>query len=142
MNTAAQLELGHSWSENADKIRYIGFSASEAVTRPYARFFYPEMDSLPENVREALLTGPLSHELLPPVDHASESQVPGDWPVETGFTSGQDGSARVFVQSHTPSMTTSMRDWWFLWHGSSGQRYKLKHLRAYMPNVDHQESVS
>ncbi len=95
-------------SEHADKVLHLGLNPSEAATSPYARFFKPEMESLPENVREALATGALAHELLPTVEHAGELQAPGYWPVETGYTLGSDGSARVFVLSPMPGVTPAM----------------------------------
>ena len=119
-------------SETADNILHIGLSQREAATSPFARFFNPVMEHLPVHVVEALTTGALAHELLPPVEHAGELQAPGYWPVETGYTIGPDGSARVFVLSPMPGVTPAMWDWWFVWHGSSGERYKLWHPQAHV----------
>ena len=119
-------------SETADNILHIGLSQREAATSPSARFFNPVMEHLPVHVVEALTTGALAHELLPPVEHAGELQATGYWPVETGYTIGPDGSARVFVLSPMPGVTPAMWDWWFVWHGSSGERYKLWHPQAHI----------
>jgi len=111
---------------------HLGFSAAERAQSPYARFFNPDMAALPAHVRDALAVGGVAHELLPPVDRAGELQRDGYWPVETGFTRAPDGSARVFVLTKMPGVTPRMWDWWFAWHGSEAQRYKLWHPRAHV----------
>jgi hypothetical protein len=109
---------------------HLGFTDAERATSPVARFFRPEMEPLPAHVREALLTGAVAHELLPSAAHAPDMQRSGYWPVETGYTLAPDGSARVFVLTHMPDVTPAMWDWWFAWHGSHAERYKLWHPRA------------
>lgn len=110
----------------------LGFDDSELAASPYAGFFKPEMAPLPEHVREALSTGAVAQELLPPVERAPDLQHAGYWPVETGYTLSSDGAARVFVLTKMPEVTPAMWDWWFAWHGSQAQRYKLWHPRAHL----------
>ena len=111
---------------------HLGFDAAELAASPYALFFRPAMAPLPAHVREALLTGGVAHELLPPVARAAQMQNAGYWSVETGYTLAPDGSARVFVLTEMPGVTPAMWDWWFAWHGSHAQRYKLWHPRAHV----------
>ncbi|HWA90296.1 MAG TPA: hypothetical protein VG889_09695 [Rhizomicrobium sp.] len=99
---------------------------------PYGRHFNDAMAPLPDHVREALLTGPVAHELLPPVERAPELQRDGHLAVETGFTRAPDGSARIAVLTKMPGVTPAMWDWWFAWHGSEAERYKLWHPRAHV----------
>jgi hypothetical protein len=111
---------------------HLGFDAAERVESPYAPFFRPDMVPLAEHVREALLTGGIAEALLPPVECARDLQRPGYWPVETGYAHSSDGAARVFVLTTMPAVTPAMWDWWFAWHGSEAQRYKLWHPRAHV----------
>ena len=111
---------------------HLGYTSTELAQSPYAAFFRDEMAPLPEHVKEALLTGGLAYELFPLVDHADELLEPGYWPLETGFGLGPDGSVQVFALTQMPKVTPAMWDWWFAWHGSEAQRYKLWHPRAHI----------
>jgi len=114
---------------------HLGYTATEMASSPYARFFKPDMAPLPEHVREAIAVGLQSVDLLPPVASARALQTPGYWPVENGVTISPDGAFRVFVRTDMPGVTPEMWDWWFAWHGSEAQRYKLWHPRAHMHAV-------
>ena len=114
------------------KSAYLGYAAHELETSPYARFFRSEMTPLPEHVREAIAMGLQTVDLLPSVESAPELQARGYWPVENGVTISPDGAFRVFVRTDMPGVTPAMWDWWFAWHGSEAQRYKLWHPRAHM----------
>ena len=111
---------------------HLGYSATDMDTSPYAAFYRDDMAPLAEHVKEALLTGGQAYELFPLVDHADELLEPGYWPLETGFGLGPDGSVQVFALTQMPNVTPAMWDWWFAWHGSEAQRYKLWHPRAHI----------
>ena len=111
---------------------HLGYNAVELEHSPYARFFSANLAPLPEHVGEALLIGAVADELLPSVDRANELLDDGSWPVETGYSISPDGAARVFVRTEMPGVTPAMWDWWFAWHGSEVQRYKLWHPRAHL----------
>lgn len=111
---------------------HLGYTPQELASSPYAKFFKPHMAALPAHVREAVATGGVAHELLPPVQSAADLQAPGYWPVETGYTLSPDGAIRVFCLTHMPGVTPAMWDWWFAWHGSEAQRYKLWHPQAHV----------
>jgi hypothetical protein len=111
---------------------HLGFDATEIASSPYSPYFRPTMAALPAHVHEALATGGLAPALLPPVEAAPELQRAGYWPVETGLTVAPDGAARVFVLTQMPGVTPAMWDWWFAWHGSEAQRYKLWHPPAHV----------
>lgn len=111
---------------------HLGYSAAELADSPYREFYRPELAPLAEPVREALLIGAQAPELLYPFERAGELQTPGYWPVETGFSLAADGAARISVLTQMPAVTPAMWDWWFAWHGSEAQRYKLWHPRAHV----------
>ncbi|MBS0470646.1 MAG: hypothetical protein JSR60_06210 [Proteobacteria bacterium] len=111
---------------------YLGFDAEERAQSPYARFFNPVMAPLPGHVLEALSKGPVAHELIMPFARAAELQDDGYAPVETGYTLAPDGSARIACLTHMPRVTPAMWHWWFAWHGSEAQRYKLWHPLAHV----------
>lgn len=110
----------------------MGFTEEERAHSPYARFYDERIAPLAEHVREALAVGAIAPELLPPVEAVPTLQHDGYWPVETGYTQGPDGSVRVFDLTQMPGVTPAMWDWWFAWHGSETQRYKLWHPRAHV----------
>ncbi len=110
----------------------LGYDTAELAGSPYARFFNPAMAPLPAHVREALAVGAVARELIPPVAQSGALQEPGYQAVETGYTLCPDGSARVAVRTEMPGVTPSMWDWWFAWHGSEAQRYKLWHPLAHV----------
>ena len=114
----------------ADTELYLGYSERELAESPYARFFRPELAPLSAHVREALATGPVAWSLMPGVDRAADLQKPGYELVETGYTTCPDGSARISVLTPMPGVTPAMWDWWFAWHGSEAQRYKLRFLAS------------
>ncbi len=118
-------------TSNNDRI-YLGYSDSELASSLYARFFKPDMAPLPAHVREAIAVGLQTVDLMPPIESAPDLQGAGYWPVETGVTISPDHAVRVFVLTHMPGVTPVMWDWWFAWHGSEAQRYKLWHPRAHM----------
>lgn len=111
---------------------HLGYNAQELADSPYAKFFHTDMAPLPEHVREAIAVGSQTVDLLPPLESAVDLHPSGYWPVETGFTTSPDGAFRVFVLTHMPRVTPAMWDWWFAWHGSDAQRYKLWHPRAHI----------
>lgn len=111
---------------------YLGFDDRARAASPYAPFFNPDMAPLPASVQEALLTGALAHELLPAVAAAGDLLEPGYLPVETGYTITPEGAAHIAVLTPMPGVAPAMWDWWFAWHGSDTERYKLWHPRAHL----------
>lgn len=111
---------------------HLGYTDAELVSSPYAPFYRPQMAKLPAHVKHALLNGAVAEELMPGVEFAAQLQNAGYMPVETGYALAADKSARVSILSHMPGVTPAMWDWWFAWHGSEAQRYKLWHPRAHV----------
>jgi DAPG hydrolase PhiG domain len=115
--------------------QHLGYSASELANSPYARFFKTDVPPLAAHVKEALLVGAQPCELFPDVKLAGLLLEPGYWPMETGYGIGPDGSVQVFVLTEMTGVTPAMWDWWFAWHGSEAQRYKLWHPSAHVHAV-------
>lgn len=111
---------------------HLGYRPDELASSPYARFYRPDLAPLAEPVVQALLTGPVAPELMPPIAEAASLQDAAAWPVETGYSLLPGGEARVAVLTPMPRVTPAMWDWWFAWHGSQAQRYKLWHPRAHV----------
>jgi hypothetical protein len=113
----------------------LGYDSTERATSPYARFFRPEMDPLSDHVCRALMVGAIAPELMPPVEQAKALLSGTDDLIETGFTIARDGAMRIAVLTPMPGVTPAMWDWWFAWHGSEAQRYKLWHPQAHVSAV-------
>lgn len=110
----------------------LGFSTEEMETSRYARFFNPRMAPLPAHVLEALSKGAVAQELLPRFSRVAELQQEGYAVIENGYTIAPDGSARIACLTQMPGVTPQMWEWWFAWHGSEAQRYKLWHPLAHV----------
>jgi hypothetical protein len=110
----------------------LGYSPAELATSPYAAFFDPVMQPLPAHVREALAVGAVAPTLLPPLSRARDLQQSGYAAVETGYSVCPDGAVHIAVLTPMPEVTPAMWDWWFAWHGSEAQRYKLWHPAAHV----------
>jgi hypothetical protein len=52
--------------------------------------------------------------------------------LENGFGFQDDDSLHVAIRTEMPGVSPAMIDWWFGWHGSEPQRYKLWHPRAHL----------
>ena len=111
---------------------YLGYSPNELANSPFAAFFDPNLAALSEPVREALLSGPVAHELMEPVHRAIDLQQPGYQSVETGYSISPDGAGRVNVLTPMPGVTPVMWAWWFGWHGDQALKYKLWHPKAHV----------
>lgn len=111
---------------------YLGLNTPDREKGAYAEFFNPVMAPLPEHLYQALSLGAIAHPLLPPVEQAHQLQASGYLPVETGYTLCPDGAAHIAVLTPMPGVKPSHWDWWFAWHGSDPQRYKLWHPQAHL----------
>ncbi|MBO9711521.1 hypothetical protein [Sphingomonas sp.] len=102
-----------------------------AAEGPYARYWRPELAPLPEEVIEALARGARPAELFAGPEDAA-AMLEGEAPVETGWSWTRAGGARVFCRTRMPRVTPAMWDWWFGWHGSEAERYRLWHPQAHV----------
>ena len=57
--------------------------------------------------------------------------APGYLPLETGIARTPTGALSVAVLTQWPGTTPEMIDWWFGWHITSTERYKLWHPQAH-----------
>ncbi|OOK74261.1 hypothetical protein BZL30_5092 [Mycobacterium kansasii] len=110
---------------------YLGYRNNDAET-PFAKFFKPEMASLPKHVVEALQHGPQGGMALLAFDDAAAVAGEGYHQTENGYGILEDGSFQVSVRTDMPGVTPAMWVWWFGWHGCDTRRYKLWHPRAHL----------
>lgn len=115
-----------------DRALYLGARPGDLDGKPYARFYDPRMAPLSANAREALLHGPVAGALLPTLADAARLVDDGDSDLEDGYGLAADGSMHVAVRTPMPGVSPAMVDWWFGWHGSETERYKLWHPRAHV----------
>ncbi len=97
----------------------------------YQSFYNEQMVAIHEDVlahsKHALTWG-----TLPDVEDMTRLEAAGDMPEETGFSVAEDGSIVVAVKTLMPDTSPQMWDWWFGWHGSEDERYKLWHPKAHL----------
>ena len=84
----------------------------------YAKYWNPQMASLPKHIMEALATGPQAPQLFPSIEHVASLAMPGYQTLENGFGVTEDGAAVVAALTRMPRVTPAMWDWWFGWHGA------------------------
>jgi hypothetical protein len=106
--------------------------AGDLEGKPYAKFWNPQMAPLSDQAREAIATGPLAGPLLPPLSEASRLLDPKDTLLENGYALTSEGALHVAVRTEMPGTSPAMVDWWFGWHSTEPQRYKLWHPRAHV----------
>jgi len=111
--------------------KYVGYRA-EDFDAPHAKFFDENMANLPAHVLEALEKSPFESGKLPPFDEAVNPANKGYEDIETGFCVQKNGEIRVAILTEMPRVSPEMWDWWFGWHGSRDNRYKLWHPKAHL----------
>lgn len=109
---------------------YLGYSAEDKTT-PYASFFSATIAPVQPQIPEALNRSPFPAAALAPLEQVTALAGEGYQQVECGYTLAQDGSIRIAVHTHMPRVYPPMWDWWFAWHGSRDNRYKLWHPKAH-----------
>ncbi|MEO0471657.1 MAG: FAD-binding protein [Bacteroidota bacterium] len=109
---------------------YPGFKEQELQTE-YARFYQEQMADIPPHVAKHVVTS-LPWGTLPDSDEMNLLEESGNMPAETGFSVAEDGSIAVAVKTFMPDTSPQMWDWWFGWHGSENNRYKLWHPKAHV----------
>lgn len=97
----------------------------------YASYYHEEMVAIHEDVATHLKT-PLPWGTFPDVNEMTRLEKGGDMPVETGYSVAEDGSIAIAVKTTMPNTSPQMWDWWFGWHGSQDDRYKLWHPKAHI----------
>ncbi len=112
------------------KKSYLGFK-KEDMQSEYFLFYDDQIVEINTDI-EASLETPLLWGQLPDVNEISLLEKEGDMPFESGFSVAEDGSIAVAVKTLMPTTSPQMWDWWFGWHGSENNRYKLWHPKAHI----------
>jgi hypothetical protein len=100
--------------------------------QPWARYYHPEVLPPPAAILDCAQSQPLPADALPPWQEVGQLIRSGYLPVENGFCLQPDGSARLAIHTPMPGVSPAMWAWWFGWHGSRNDRYKLWHPQAHV----------
>lgn len=111
---------------------YLGMRPGDLDDKPYARYWNPDMKGLTEPVSQALLQSPFPSGYGYYADECQCMLEPGYLPLENGYAQLPSGEMFVAILTPMPGVSGEMIDWWFNWHGSESQRYKLWHPHAHM----------
>jgi len=117
---------------NPSRRLFLGLRKDDLEGKPYAAFYNPRVAALPEHVKEALLQGPVAGPLLPQLSDAPQLLFSTETELENGFGIQDDGSLHVAIRTDLPNVNPEMIDFWFGWHSTEPQRYKLWHPRAHL----------
>jgi hypothetical protein len=99
------------------------------LTRRFFRWDVPELSDVCVSA-----IGHGVREDLPGLDLSTIGGLlePGHLPIETGIARTPEGGIGVAVWTAWPGTTATMIDWWFGWHLSRTERYKLWHPQAHL----------
>lgn len=112
--------------------RSLGWTPEALAHWPYAKFWRPQLAPLAAPVGDALARGPVAPPLLPELAPALARMVAGETMLERGYALQPSGALHVAIDTPMPGVTPAMIDWWFGWHGSQPERYKLWHPQAHV----------
>lgn len=111
--------------------KYVGYMESDKVV-PFARFYNEHVLPIPEKVEKCLTLSPYPAGSLPALADVTYLLSKNYQKIEIGFSLETDGSAHVAILTDMPNVLPKMWDWWFAWHGSQDNRYKLWHPKAHI----------
>jgi hypothetical protein len=111
--------------------KYVGYGKDDYAT-PYSKFYDENIIPVEPTVTEALSFSPYPSGQLPAINMVTSMLNTGYDATETGYTFEPDGSARIAALIKMPGVTPAMWQWWFGWHGSHSNRYKLWHPKAHV----------
>jgi hypothetical protein len=96
------------------------------------RFFRWDVPALSDACLSAMDAGIREDKNSPDLSTIEELLEPGYLPIETGIVRTSEGGLGVAVWTAWPGTTPEMIDWWFGWHLSRTERYKLWHPQAHL----------
>lgn len=111
---------------------HLGIQGGELDGKWYAKYWNPVMAPLPDHIREAIDLGPQASALCLSFDNAGTLTDPGYQDLESGYALFEDGSMHIATLTRMPGVSPVMWDWWFWWHATETQRYKLWYPRAHV----------
>jgi DAPG hydrolase PhiG domain len=111
--------------------KYVGYRPEDRET-PYAKYYSETIAPLSMPVEKALAESPFRAGSLPPLSKITDLCAVGYADLEEGFSFETDGSIHVAALTPMPNVSPKMWDWWFGWHGSLDNRYKLWHPKAHL----------
>lgn len=108
----------------------IGYSEEDKKEK-FSKFYNTTFAPLTAEVASAL-DKPLAWGSLADIEQMTALETEGYMPIENGYCVNKDGSTIVAVKTDMPNVSPKMWDWWFGWHGSQNNRYKLWHPNAHL----------
>ncbi|MFD8546078.1 DAPG hydrolase family protein [Streptomyces sp. NPDC059649] len=111
---------------------HLGMRPGELDGKWYAKYWNPVMAPLPEHIKEAIGLGPQAPPLCLRLDDVGTLDEAGYQELENGYSLFDDGSMHVATLTYMPGVSPEMVDWWFWWHATETQRYKLWYPRAHL----------
>lgn len=102
-----------------------------SVEHPYAAYLRPVRPA-DSHVEEAIAAGPIPAREVPPrAGLGTELGASGYAAVETGYGRTRRGELWVACLTRMPGVDPSDWDWWFGWHSTESERYRLWHPDAH-----------
>lgn len=110
--------------------KYIGYQVPDFQTA-WSKYYNETINPIPPHVAHALHTSPMPSTQFLSIQEVRTLTQDGYLPVETGYCIAPDSALHVAVLTHMPQVSPAMWHWWFGWHGSMDNRYKLWHPKAH-----------
>ena len=94
-------------------------------------FFNWNVPALSNDAEAAIRVGVREDVVGMNLDNVHALLEPGYLPLETGLARAANGEGSVAIWTAWPGTSPAMIDWWFGWHLTSTERYKLWHPQAH-----------
>lgn len=111
---------------------YLGMKDGDLDGEWFAKYWNPQMAPLPDHVAQAIDVSPVAPPLCLDFAEMGTLADPGYQQLENGYSLLDDGAMHVAVRTDMPRVTAEMWDWWFWWHATQTERYKLWYPRAHL----------
>jgi hypothetical protein len=124
----------NAWRGIMKKNRFPAGLTQEEKDKPYAKYFYRTLARIPDNIMQAIQSGPMKPEDALPFERMNDLLQPGYHECETGYCFLPDNSCYVAVLTQMSAVTGEMLDWWFWWHALESLRYKIWYPGSHVSN--------
>ncbi|KAI9146908.1 phloretin hydrolase [Paramyrothecium foliicola] len=117
---------------------YLGYRGDD-WDRPFAKYWNPDLPSISDELQKGLTESPFASPLAFSPQQAGDFLTrPGYLQLENGWTISGNGT--LMLAARTDMGSGEMYSWWFGWHLTDSQRYKLWHPLAHQyawryPNI-------
>ena len=127
----AEFQTTHETTLDPDRSTHLGIWRDEhdKTTKPFFDWNIPDLS---EEIRNAINAGLREDIEGMNLENLRDLLEPDYLPLENGFAICSNGELSIAIKTSWPDSTPEMIDWWFGWHITRTERYKLWHPQAHL----------